>query len=221
MFTVFGASCGKNSAVMVPAVVSMTAVYFFAGSILVFFAFMVLATMGLQNAGVMKTSVTVEHFHDLGKFLYGFTIFWAYIAFSQFMLIWYANMPEETEFFMVRNTGTWHYISLSLPVLHFFVPFILLLSRHMKRNRKVLAFGAVWTIFTHLLDIYWLVMPNFGMHGEGPAHEAQFALTWTDFAAVIGMAGAFLAVFGYFITKNKVVAINEPRLMESLAHENY
>lgn len=195
-------------------------VYFFAASILSFFAFVTLVSMGLQRAGVLKDAITTEHFHDLGKFVYGFTVFWAYIAFSQFILIWYANIPEETEFFMVRVEGGWHWVSYALPLGHFFLPFLFLLSRHVKRNRKALAAACVWMLFMHCMDLYWLILPNFGTHGEGH-HEAHLALSYLDVTALLGMAGAFLAAFGFFLNKNKVVAINDPRLVESLAHENF
>jgi len=195
-------------------------VYFFASSILVFFAVTSLIAMALQRGGMLKTAITPEHFHDLGKFTFGFTVFWAYIAFSQFVLIWYANIPEETEFYMVRMEGGWGAVSYLLPVLHFFVPFLFLLSRYVKRARWPLALGAVWMVLMHLLDMYWIILPNFGIHGEGH-HEAHLAVSWLDFAALLGMVGAFLAAFGFFLTKNKVIAINDPRLTESLAHENY
>ncbi len=195
-------------------------VYFFAASIQAFFAVMALMAMGLQKAGALKEAITVEHFHDLGKYTYGFTIFWAYIAFSQFVLIWYANIPEETEFYMVRVEGGWSAISYALPVVHFFIPFLMLLSRHVKRSRVGLATVAVWVLCTYLMDFYWLILPNFGTHGEGH-HEAHLAISWLDGAAFLGMTGAFLAAFGYFLNKNKVVAINDPRLSESLVHENY
>ncbi len=195
-------------------------VYYFSASMLAFFAFITLMTMAAQASGVLKTALTTEHFHDMGKFVFGYTIFWAYIAFSQFVLIWYANIPEETEFFMVRVEGGWQYISYSLPVLHFFVPFLYLLSRRIKRNRSLLAAGAVWTLVMHCVDIYWLVMPNFGAHGEGH-HEPHLAPSYLDFTALLGVAGVFLAVYGVFLNRNKVVAINDPRLPESLAHENY
>lgn len=191
--------------------------YYFAASILSFFAFMTLVAMGLQKAGLLKDAITTEHYHDLGKYVFGFTVFWAYIAFSQFILIWYANIPEETEFYMVRMEGGWHAISYALPVLHFGVPFFFLLSRHMKRNRTMLAIACVWTLVMHLVDMYWLVLPTSGGHG---AH-AHLALSWTDFTALIGIAGAFLAVFGLFLKKNAVVCINDPRLEDSLAHENF
>jgi len=195
-------------------------VYIFAASILAFFCFVTLVSMGLQNAGVLKQAITVEHFHDMGKFVYGFTVFWTYIAFSQFILIWYANIPEETEFYLVRLEGGWNWVSYALPVAHFFVPFLFMLSRHIKRNRMALAAACGWMLFMHLVDLYWLVLPNYGTHGEGE-HHAHLAVSWLDFAALIGMAGAFFAAFGYFLNKNKVVCINDPRLEESLAHENF
>lgn len=195
-------------------------VYFFAASILVFFAFMALVTMALQKGGVLKDAVTTEHFHDIGKLMFGYTIFWAYIAFSQFILIWYANIPEETEFYITRTEGGWLWVSYALPLLHFFVPFLYMLSRSIKRHRAPLAIAAIWTILMHLVDFYWLIMPNFGIHGEHKA-MAQLHLSWSDFAAVIGMAAAFLAMFASLLKRNKALAVNDPRLYESLVHENY
>lgn len=195
-------------------------VYYFAASILAFNAFLALVAMGLQRAGVLTKAITTEHFHDLGKYVYGYGVFWAYIAFSQFILIWYANIPEETEFYMVRVEGGWQYLSYGLPLLHFFVPFFYFVSRHVKRNRMALAVGCVWMLLMHLVDMYWLIMPNFGAH-TGGHHEPHLAVSYLDVTALIGMFGAFIAVFGFFLNKNKVVPINDPRLSDSLAHENY
>ncbi len=195
-------------------------VYFFAGAILSFFAFTVLVSMGLQRAGVLKDAITAEHFHDLGKLVFGYTVFWAYIAFSQFMLIWYANIPEETIFYLVRLDGGWKWVSYLLPLLHFAVPFFFLLSRQIKRSRVLLATAAIWILVIHAVDLYWLILPNFGTHGEG-SHQGHFEPNWSDATALLGVAGAFLAVFGYFLKRNKVIAINDPRLEESLVHENY
>jgi hypothetical protein len=194
-------------------------VYFFAGSILGFFAVVTLIAMSLQRSGVLK-EVTTEHYHDLGKYLFGFTIFWAYIGFAQFMLIWYANLPEETEFYLVRIHGGWEWISYGLPIIHFFFPFLVNLSRHVKRSRMGLAFVAIWLLAMQLVDIYWLVMPNYGRFLEKPV-ASTFSIAWTDVAALVGMAGAFLAAYAWFLGKNKVIAINDPRLTESLVHENY
>lgn len=195
-------------------------VYYFTAGILAFFAFVTLMSMAAQSSGVLKEAVNTEHYHDLGKFTFGWTIFWAYIAFSQFVLIWYANIPEETEFYMARMEGGWQYISYGLPIAHFFVPFLFLLSRQIKRNRSFLAAGAVWTLIMHAVDMYWLVMPNYGAHGHGP-HEPHLSPSYLDFTALLGMTGVFLAVYGVLLNRNKVVAINDPRLPESLAHENY
>jgi hypothetical protein len=195
-------------------------VYYFAASILALYAFLTLVTMSLQRAGVLKEAITPEHYHDLGKFIFGYTIFWAYIAFSQFILIWYANMPEETDFYMARMAGGWQWVSYALPVAHFFLPFLYLLSRRIKRTPKLLAVGAVWTLVMHCVDFYWLVLPNFGIHGENHA-APHLAVSWLDFAALIGMSGAFLAVFAALLNRNKVVNLADPRLDESLAHENY
>jgi len=188
-------------------------VYYFAGSMLAAFSFMTLVLLGLQRSGLMKTAVTVEHYHDLGKFLFGFTVFWAYIAFSQFFLIWYANIPEETEFYLHRVHHGWEYLSYAMPIVHFFVPFFFLLSRHMKRNLKTLAIGAAYVFVVHLIDIWWLVMPN----ADGHMGEKL----WIDIAALVGVFGVFLAGFGFFLGRNKLVAIGDPRIKEALAHENF
>lgn len=195
-------------------------IYYFAASILAFWAFISLMSMAAQGSGVLQKAITTEHFHDMGKFVFGYTIFWTYIAFSQFILIWYANIPEETEFFMVRMEGGWSWISYGLPLAHFFVPFLFMLSRHMKRNRGALMLASIWTLIMHFVDMYWLVMPNYGTHGEGE-HHAHLAPSYLDFTAILGLVGVFLAVYGVILNRNKVVSINDPRLPESLAHENY
>lgn len=193
-------------------------VYFFAASVQAYFAFIALVTMALQRAGVLKEAVTTEHFHDLGKYAFGFTIFWAYIAFSQFILIWYANIPEETEFYIMRLHGGWAGISYALPVLHFFVPFFFLLSRHVKRKRVGLGLGASYILFMYLVDFYWLILPNFKVEGS---HESHLHIVWTDITALLGIGGVFFAVFAFLLKRNRVIAINDPRLTESLVHENY
>lgn len=196
---------------------TMFGVYYFAGSMLGLYSFVALVVMGLQRAGLAKAAVTTEHYHDLGKFIFGHTIFWAYIAFSQFMLIWYANIPEEVEFFYHRTHPEhgWAVISYALPILNFFVPFFFLLSRHMKRSRVALAVGAIYTLFVHVVDVYWLVLPTAkGAHFPDPR-------MWIDIAALVGVSGIFLAVYGWHQNKSRVVAVGDPRIEESLVHENY
>lgn len=192
-------------------------VYYFAGAILVFFAGTTLVALGLQRGEMLKRVITVEHYHDLGKYTFGFTVFWAYIAFSQFMLIWYANIPEEIIYYLTRVRGGWAGLTYFLPIGHFFLPFLFLVSRKVKRRKALLATGAVWTVAMYLLDMYWLIMPNYGAHGG----QSHISVSWLDFAALCGVGGAFFAAFGYLLNKNKIVAIGDPRLQESLAHENY
>jgi hypothetical protein len=195
-------------------------VYFFAGSILAAWSMLALVCMGLQRAGMLKSAITTEHYHDIGKYIFGFTVFWTYIAFSQFFLIWYANIPEETEFFIHRLHHGWGTISWMMPITHFFVPFFFLLSRHVKRSRIGLAVAAVYILFVHLIDIYWLIMPTAGAHGPGePLHLGEGLLVHG--LAWVGIGGFFFAAFGFIMKRNKLLAIGDPRIEESLSHENY
>jgi hypothetical protein len=139
---------------------TMIGVYIFADSVLSGLAVITLLALVLQSWGHLRGAVTVEHYHDMGKLTLGFIIFWAYIAFSQYMLIWYANIPEETQFFMPRQIGPWVAVSLLLIFLHFVLPFFGVMSRHAKRFTPVLAFWLVWLLVAHAYDIFWLIMPN-------------------------------------------------------------
>ena len=113
----------------------------------------------LQGLGSLGHTITVEHLHDLGKLLFAFVVFWAYIAFSQYFLIWYANLPEETQWYITRRTGDWNVLSWGLVFGHFLVPFVILLFRAVRRDPFWLGFIAAWILVFHYLDLYWLVMP--------------------------------------------------------------
>jgi hypothetical protein len=139
---------------------TMIGVYFFSGSVLAGLVVLTLVARWLQACGKLGDAVTIEHYHDLGKLIFAFVVFWGYIAFSQYMLIWYANMPGETQFFMPRQIGPWAGVSLALLFGQLLIPMAGLLSRHAKRHVGVLTFWCVWLLAAHLLDIYWLVMPN-------------------------------------------------------------
>ena len=117
-------------------------VYFFSGAVVGFLAFVTLAALVLERVGLLKGKISEEHYHDLGKLQLGFLMFWAYIAFSQYLLIWYANIPEETGWYLVRQNGGWQWVSLLLLFGHFVLPFCGLMSRRAKRNRITLACDA-------------------------------------------------------------------------------
>ncbi len=185
-------------------------VYFFAGSVMAFFAFMTLVALGQRDllARVMNT----EHLHDIAKLLFAFLVFWAYMAFSQFMLIWYANLPEETGFFAQRLAGSWRPVTVALALGHFIVPFFFLLPRTLKRNPRALAIAAIWLLAMHALDMYWLVMPSLQVGGV--------SLSWLDVAGLVGCSGVFLAAFGWSLGRQALVPLRDPRLPESLTFEN-
>jgi hypothetical protein len=191
-------------------------VYYFAGCVSFIHAFLALTVILLHRSGHLRGIVTPEHFHDLGKMMLSFTVFWAYIAFSQYMLIWYASIPEETDWFWYRGQGAFLTLSLVLVFARFVIPFLGLLSRKIKRNPKTLAFWAVWIMLAELIDMYWLVQP---VH----AHEKgiyELHLGPSDILTFVGIGGIVLAVFTWALCKNALVPLKDPRILESINHEN-
>jgi hypothetical protein len=185
-------------------------IYAFAGMIQSTFALMAIMIVWLKDSKWVSGYITVEHQHDIGKFLKGFTVFWAYIAFSQFMLIWYANIPEETEFYLMRSHSGWLVISFGLLIFRFIVPFLTLLPRDAKRNDSVLVSVSILVLIMQYVDIYWLVYPNF--------NEGAPVFGFYEIAIFAGFAGLFLTMVLKFMTKNNLVAIKDPRLHEALSH---
>src|SRR6186713_2628793 len=191
---------------------TMFGVYYFASCVQAVNASLALTLMWLQSKGRLTSSVTVHHFHDLGKMVFAFTIFWAYVGFSQFMLLWYANIPEETLWFKIRFANSWGSLSWFLLFGHFVIPFFGLLSRHVKRNKKALAFWCIWQLVMIYVDMYWLVMPTLGFD------EVPFALI--DVTCWIGVLALFIAGVAFRAKGLDLVAKNDPRLPDSLAFEN-
>jgi hypothetical protein len=134
-------------------------VYVFAGAFGVALASIILMAIAVTGQGWLRGVVTSEHLHDLGKLMFAFVAFWAYIAFSQYFLIWYANIPEETVWYLHRWHGEWRAITLLVAIGHFPVPFFFLLARTIKRKGATLAVGALWMGFIHYIDLYWLLCP--------------------------------------------------------------
>lgn len=205
-------------------------VQLFSASVVAALAAIVMITLSFRNSGLTGNAINTEHFHDLGKLLFGFTCFWAYISFSQFFLIWYASIPEETLFFHLRwSEGPWKSISLAVVVLHFVVPFFLLISRNVKRffNQKLLQLGAALLLVIHVVEMYWLVMPNYamalqpGMALEEVARRPDaLAFHWLDLASLLGVGGVYLAVVFYRMSQASLVPVGDPRLQRSLRLQN-
>lgn len=187
-------------------------VYVFSGCAVGVFAALVLAAVILQQRGFLQDSITTEHYHDLGKFLFGFVFFWGYIAFSQYLLIWYANIPEETTWFRVRQSGGWFWVSMLLLFGHLLVPFCGLMSRSVKRNKLALAGWSAFLLVMHWIDLYWLVMPQ--LNRSGPV------FAFVDVFCLVGFGGIYLAVALQIARGKALIPVKDPWLAESLAFKN-
>jgi hypothetical protein len=193
---------------------TMFGVYVFTGSILAAHCAITAGTFLLQKQGAMRDEVTVEHYHDLGKLIFGFICFWGYIAFSQYMLIWYGNIPEETEWFYHRQIEPWGAVSLLLIFLHWGLPFFGTMSRHVRRRPGVMFFWAIYVLVFHYIDLYWVVMPEAGRGFGG------WAGILASLLCLLGMIALMVGLILRVASGARVVPVRDPRLGESLAFEN-
>ena len=188
-------------------------VYMFAGSCVVSLSFFSLLFLILRKYGFLKNVVSIEHYHDLGKLIYGFNVFWAYVAFSQYFLIWYGNLPEETVWYLDHFTGSWNTVAILLALGHFALPFILFMTRHAKRNLTVHLLMVLWIIAMHFLDLYWVIMPIFSPKG--------FTLGLVPILCFIGFFGLYFSAFLYRLKKVNLIPRKDPYLKESLEFHNF
>ncbi len=187
-------------------------VYYFSGAVLGALAAMILMAVALQARGYLRDSIQTEHYHDLGKLLFAFVVFWGYIAFSQYLLMWYANLPEETVWYLPRIQGPWGVVSVALLLGHLLIPFLGLLPRTAKRRKPVLAFWAAWLLAIHWLDLYWLVMPSLD--------PGRIVFGLTDILCLVGQGCLMAAAAASLARGRSLLAVGDPRLGESLAFEN-
>ncbi len=194
---------------------TMWGVYIFAGSALSSMAAIILTVTALRNKGYLGKVVSIEHYHIMGKLMFAFTVFWAYIAFSQFFLYWYAKITEETKFYILRNTEGWYFLSIFLVFAHFVVPFVFLLRQGAKKDTRQICAVAVWVLFVHMLDIYWIVMPERGpslTNGESLMIPGAFLFDILAFVSVgAGMLYFYLRSMGSY----SIYPCRDPRLLES------
>lgn len=197
---------------------TMWGVYLFAGSALNSMAVLIIVVTWLRSKGYLKQVVSTEHYHIMGKLLFAFTVFWAYIAFSQYFLIWYANITEETRFYLLRNSDGWHIVSICLVVGHFLTPFVALLFQPLKKRPHVLAFVACWTLLMHILDIYWIVIAERGPSLSEAGHPQLWMgnAIFLDALAFVGIAGVLAAIFIHNLKRSSLYPCGDPRLEESV-----
>ncbi len=187
-------------------------VYWFAGSFVSAFAVVIIAAAATRDDPTgFGHHLNADHTHALGKLLLAFTAFWAYVAFSQFMLIWIANIPEEVPWYILRIDGGWLWVGAFLAIFHFLVPFFVLLNRSVTRNPRRLAWVSAWILFVHWIDMYWLVMPHLDPRGPRP--------TILDLAAFVGVGGVAVAWTVLRLRGVASIPVRDPHLEDSLRYQ--
>ena len=187
---------------------TMFGVYIFAGSFQSFYATLAIVTIIMRRTGYLKDMVNENHIHDIAKMMFAFTVFWAYTGFSQYMLIWYANMPEETGFFLLRFNPGWEMWSYVLFAAKFVIPFFLLLPRGNKRCEELVFGTAVWVLLTEYFDLNWIIQPQF--RPAGPE------LAFSDVGVWLGFLGVFGLLVTRFYRKHDLVPMKDPYLADSV-----
>jgi hypothetical protein len=182
-----------------------------AGQGLAAFAFVIAVLAMLSANEPYATYLSQRHFHDLGKLLLAFVMLWAYFSFSQFLIIWGGNLPEEIPFFTNRLQHGWQYVSVAILLGHFALPFLLLLSRDLKKRPHLLAKIAVWILVMRYVDLLWLVEPMFEHQG--------FPIHWMDVALPAGLLGAWLFLFARYLSTRALLPLNDPFFKEAFAHD--
>lgn len=185
-------------------------VYFFSGTVIAALAAVTLATVLLKENGYLHPALTNDHLYSLGALIFAFVNFWGYIAFSQYMLIWYADLPEETFWFMQKWEGSWAIFSIGLIIIQFLVPYIVLVSQPSKMDPKKLKFISVWLLFAHLYDLFWFVMPEMEELSGG------YSFSWIDLVFPIAATGLIILVFNMKAKKENLIPIGDPKLQRGL-----
>ncbi|MGB7327640.1 MAG: hypothetical protein WBD31_22370 [Rubripirellula sp.] len=198
---------------------TMFGVYLFAGSVLATHSMLAVAAYKLQKSGAMRDEVTTEHYHDLGKLIFGFLLFWMYISYSQYMLIWYGNIPEETEWIYHRQLGGWGMWTVLLIFFHWLLPFMGLMSMYVRRRPKMVVFWAAYVLLVHFADITWIIMPE-----ASEASALPYAVNWigilSAFMCMVGMMSLLTGLVLKVAGDTRIIAARDPRLAESMAFEN-
>lgn len=183
-------------------------IYYFSGTVLAAIAVVTFLVVYLTEKGLFIKGIKTDHYYSLGALMFAFVNFWAYIAFSQFLLIYYANIPEETYWYLNRWEGGWIVVSLLLIVVHFVVPYFGLVSQPSKTNPKRLKFMAIWLLVAHIVDLYWLIMPTYS--------PESIPFSWMELGFPLLTFGIMVIVFGIKAKKENLVPIGDPKLKRGL-----
>jgi len=198
---------------------TMYGVYFFAGCALNSMAVLILTLTWLRSKGYLQVVTSKEHYHIMGKLMHAFVIFWAYVSFAQFMLIWYANITEETSYFLLRNSDQWWIWSLSLPFLHFALPFVLLLPHYAKKVTKIVVPICIYILVMHVVDLYIAVIPERGPSLTTAAGNPELFVSHHaylgDIVAFLTVGAFFLFLFLRNIGSANLYPNRDPRILES------
>lgn len=185
-------------------------VYYFSGTVVCALAALTLVVVLLREKGYLVPGLKDDHYYSLGTLMFAFVAFWGYIAFSQYMLIWYGDLPEETAWFIHRWEGGWAYASIILIIIQFIVPFFSLLSFPAKTNPKRLKFIAIWLLAAHYYDLYWVIMPGMAEVGR------PYSFSWMDLVYPIALVGFVMLIFRLMVSRYNLIPINDPKLQRGL-----
>lgn len=183
-------------------------IYFFAMGFQAFFPMMILILLYFRKKGILANTITLKHFNDLGLLTFAFTIFYTYIAFAQFFLIYYANIPEEVIWYHNHFLGSWEYIGWLLLFGRFAIPFVVLLGKGAKRNLTVLKYISIWILSLHFIEIFWIIMPVI--------HHNGISVSWLDITTLVGLVCLTLGLFFNTLKKHNIIPNNDPLLIDSL-----
>jgi hypothetical protein len=183
-------------------------VYYFAGTIVATMAINTYIAVRLKEGNYLVKEINKDHFYSLGTLMFAFNVFWAYIGFSQYLLIWYADIPEETVWMLTRWEGSWKIVSIALIFIHFVIPFLILVSRDAKTNLSLLRKMSIWMLCAHALDLYWLIMPTYSKEG------APFG--WQELSFPLIVTGFVMIVFKLGASKKNLIPVRDPKLQDGL-----
>jgi hypothetical protein len=183
-------------------------VYYFAGTLICALSVNTFILINLKEGGYLHPQIKDQHFYSLGTLIFAFTVFWAYIGFSQYMLIWYSDIPEETFWMLNRWQGSWKYVSVGLVFFHFVFPFLILVGRQAKTNLKLLKIMAIWMMVMHAYDLYWLIMPTYMKDGA--------IFSWPELSFPLIVIGLTIILFKLKADKENLVPVRDPKLQAGL-----